>query len=168
MSYKKSKITGNVYKYENDVYILITQDDNNAIYQEQLQWLKDGNSIEVFDGTKEEIAQTENDKVNDFVTSFRLLRKENARQFSDEFVDNLTKVLIGKPSAEVDEVDEQLIDTAHKIIDRINSRNSDYWTARREINLMVAPTNTIALQFFNELKAHINDFVTFNYPTEEL
>lgn len=59
----KSKITGNVYKIENDIYTLIIQDDNNILYQGQLQWLKDGNSIETFDGLPEEIAQAELAKV---------------------------------------------------------------------------------------------------------
>ena len=126
------------------------------------------NSEWIEGATPEEIEQHQLKQINSYVSDFRILRKRTAKEFSDDFADNITKVLIGKPSAEVDEVDEQLIDTAHKILDRINSRNSDYWTARREINAMTPPTNSIALQFFNLLKTHINDFVTTNYPTEEL
>lgn len=131
--------------------------------------VKKWNGTEWIEGaTPEEIEQQQLKQINSYVSDFRILRKRTAKEFSDDFADNITKVLIGKPSAEVDEVDEQLIDTAHKILDRINSRNSDYWTARREINAMTPPTNSIALQFFNLLKTHINDFVIANYPTEEL
>lgn len=69
----KSKITGNVYKFENDIYTLIIQDDNNILYQGQLQWLKDGNSIEAFDGLPEEIAEANKPIVPDKVTAIQFI-----------------------------------------------------------------------------------------------
>ena len=116
--------------------------------------------------TAEEIEQSQNQEKENFVRAFMAKKALDGQTYASEIRFRITKELIGKPIAEVNEIDSQFQTTVMPLLQLIEGVGADWWSALNRAFATTEPTNAIALAYFNEVKAYIMNYVQTNYPTE--
>ena len=114
--------------------------------------------------TPEEIANQQ-EQAN-FVRAFMQKKAEDGQAYASEIRFRITKELIGKPIAEVNEIDNQCQTTVMTLLQLIEGIGADWWSAMNRSFATTEPTNAIALAYFNEVKGYIINYVQTNYPTD--
>jgi hypothetical protein len=125
------------------------------------------NGSEAFEGaTPEEIANHQAQEKENFVRAFMQKKAEDGQSYASEIRFRITKELIGKPIAEVNEIDAQCQNTVMPLLQLIEGVGADWWSAMNIALSTTEPTNAIALAYFNEVKSYIINYVQTNYPSE--
>jgi hypothetical protein len=125
------------------------------------------NILEWIEGaTAEEIEQSQNQEKENFVRAFMAKKALDGQTYASEIRFKITKDLIGKPIAEVNEIDSQFQTTVMPLLQLVEGVGADWWSAMNRAFTTTEPTNAIALAYFNEVKAYIVNYVQTNYPTE--
>jgi hypothetical protein len=146
------------------------QQPNNAVYVELMNFIKpmvNTETLEVYEGaTPEEIANQQAQEKEKFVRAFMQKKAEDGQSYASEIRFRITKELIGKPIAEVNEIDAQCQNTVMPLLQLIEGVGADWWSAMNIALSTTEPTNAIALAYFNEVKSYIINYVQTNYPTD--
>jgi hypothetical protein len=146
------------------------QQPNNAVYIELMNLIKpkvNPETLEVYEGaTTEEIANQQAQEKETFVRAFMQKKAEDGQAYASEIRFRITKELIGKPIAEVNEIDAQCQTTVMPLLQLIEGVGADWWSAMNRAFATTEPTNAIALTYFNEVKGYIINYVQTNYPSE--
>jgi hypothetical protein len=116
--------------------------------------------------TPEEIANQQSEAKENFVRAFMQKKAEDGQAYASEIRFRITKELIGKPIAEVNEIDAQCQTTVMPLLQLIEGVGADWWSAMNIALSTTEPTNSIALAYFNEVKGYIINYVQTNYPSE--
>jgi len=125
------------------------------------------NGTEWIEGaTAEEIEQSQNQEKENFVRAFMAKKALDGQAYASEIRFRITKELIGRPIAEVNEIDSQFQTTVMPLLQLIEGVGADWWSALNRAYATTEPTNAIALAYFNEVKDYIGNYVQTNYPTE--
>jgi hypothetical protein len=125
------------------------------------------NGTEWIEGaTAEEIEQSQKQEKENIVRAFMEKKAQDGQAYASEIRFRITKELIGKPIAEVNEATDDMIVFVYPLLNLIEGIGADYWNAMNEALKMSNPTNGICLKYFNEVKAYIVNYVQTNYPTE--
>jgi hypothetical protein len=125
------------------------------------------NGSEAFEGAiPEEIANQQAQEKETFVRAFMQKKAEDGQAYASEIRFRITKELIGKPIAEVNEIDAQCQNTVMPLLQLIEGIGADWWSAMNIALSTTEPTNAIALAYFNEVKVYIINYVQTNYPSE--
>jgi hypothetical protein len=99
------------------------------------------------------------------IREFMQRKEQDGKAYADAMRFEITKELIGKPIATVNEIDGQTKVTVMPLLELIENKG-DYWTAMNLAMTIAPPTNAIALCYFNDLKGYIINYVQTNYPTD--
>jgi hypothetical protein len=116
--------------------------------------------------TPEEIANQQAQEKENFVRAFMQKKAEDGQAYASEIRFRITKELIGKPIAEVNEIDAQCQTTVMPLLQLIEGIGADWWSAMNIALSTTEPINAIALAYFNEVKSYIINYVQTNYPSE--
>jgi hypothetical protein len=116
--------------------------------------------------TPEEIANQQAQEKENFVRAFMQKKAEDGQAYASEIRFRITKELIGKPIAEVNEIDAQCQTTVMPLLQLIEGVGADWWSAMNIALSTTEPINAIALAYFNEVKGYIINYVQTNYPSE--
>jgi hypothetical protein len=146
------------------VYRVYNENGGYIEYSEEPQ----GVEFEIIDKTPtpEEIANQQAQEKENFVRAFMQKKVEDGQTYASEIRFRITKELIGKPIAEVNEIDAQCQTTVMPLLQLIEGVGADWWSAMNIALSTTEPTNSIALAYFNEVKTYIINYVQTNYPSE--
>lgn len=120
----------------------------------------------VQDLTPEEITEIQNQQKEQMVRAFMEKKSQDGQAYASEIRFRITKELIGKPIAEVNEATNEMLVFVYPLLNLIEGIGADWWNAMNEALKMSNPKNSICLNYFNEVKDYIVNYVQTNYPKE--
>lgn len=122
---------------------------------------------EIYEGaTEQEKLEAQEKATNDFVNAFLEKKKSDGLAYATDVRFRITKELIGKPVAEVNEIDGQCKESIIPLLQFLEGNGADFWTAMNVALQTTDPVNSIVLNYFNEVKTFIINYVQTNYPKE--
>ncbi|UOX32421.1 hypothetical protein LXD69_10190 [Flavobacterium sediminilitoris] len=159
MTYVKSIISKKIYLIENGIYIMIPFDDSNQLYLTFIEWLSEGNSIELFEGTSKEIQNSQ--------LELKLLEIKNKYEFHkingwDAYQNFRAKVVNDIYNGLISEEQAFIIEENLSVAYDQISTTGDWKTARYKL-LQVSPYPPYVQPYYDLAIILINDYITNNY-----